>query len=80
MMIDYTVVSRMRGPNGNELAMFISDNDIGVISAVGYFTNTDSLSTFYQRHQIPKSGFTALFKVSGWERTGYQMELVSIDF
>jgi hypothetical protein len=79
-MIDYTVVSRMKGPNGNEVAMFISDNDIGVISAVSYFTNTDSVSTFYQRHKVPETGFTALFKVSGWERTGYQMELVSIDF
>lgn len=79
-MTDYTIVSRMKGPSGNEVAMFISDNDIGVISAVNYFTNTDSLSTFYQRHKVPQNGFTALFKVSGWERTGYQMELVSIDF
>ena len=77
-MIDYTIVSRMRGPNGTDMALFISDNDIGVIRIVEYFTDQDSLAGFYARNQLYEHEFTALFKVSGWERTGYTMELVTI--
>ncbi|WP_423126797.1 hypothetical protein [Gaoshiqia sp. Z1-71] len=77
-MVDYTIVSKMRGPNGTDMALFISDNDIGVIRVVEYLTNPDSLAGFYARNQLYKHEFTALFKVSGWERTDYAMELVTI--
>lgn len=78
-IVDYTIVSRMRGPNGNDIAMFVSDNDIGVIRLVEYFTNQDSLDVFYNRHPELASDFAALFKVSGWERTSYSVELVHLD-
>jgi hypothetical protein len=78
-IVDYTIVSRMRGPNGNDIAMFMSDNDIGVIRLVEYFTNQDSLEVFYNRHPGLASDFAALFKVSGWERTSYSVELVHLD-
>jgi len=78
-LIDYTIVSRMRGPNGNHIAMFLSDNDIGVIKVIDYYTNPDSLTNFYQRNSITEESFTALYKVSGWERTGFEMELISLE-
>lgn len=77
--IDYTLVSKIKGPNKNDIMMFLSDNDIGVISLVNYFTNADSLSVFNKGHNIGDKPFTALFKVSGWERTGYKTSLVMID-
>lgn len=77
--IDYTIVSKIRGPNKNVITMFLSDNDIGVISVLNYFTNTDSLKSFNRKYRINDSEFTALFKVSGWERTGYTMSLELID-
>lgn len=77
--VDYTIVSKMTGPAGNQLNFFISDNDIGVMQLVNYFTNQDSLKAFYMRHQLGNEDFTALFRVSGWERTGYDMKLLVID-
>lgn len=77
--IDYTLVSRVKGPNKNAIVMFLSDNDIGVISVVNYFTNPDSLAVFCEKNQLSDEPFTALYKVSGWERTGYKMNLVMID-
>ncbi|MGQ8338013.1 hypothetical protein ACUNWD_15790 [Sunxiuqinia sp. A32] len=77
--VDYTVVTKIHGSVGNEIAMFMSGNDIGVIQTVEYFTKKDSLSAFYDRYQLIGKDFVALFKVSGWERTGYSMELVMID-
>lgn len=78
-MIDYTIVANITGPAGNTHKFFISDHDGGVISSVRYFTCDDSVQEFYKRHQIGDSDFIALFKVTGWERTGYKMELELID-
>jgi len=78
-IVDYTIVSRMQGPNGNDIAMFVSDNDIGVMRLVEYFTNQDSVEVFYNRYPGLASDFAALFRVSGWERTSYSVELVHLD-
>ncbi|WP_321286024.1 helix-turn-helix domain-containing protein [uncultured Sunxiuqinia sp.] len=78
-IIDYTIVSKMHGPVDNDIVMFLSDNDIGVIRMVEYFTDKDSIAAFYNRQQLLGKDFAALFKVSGWERTGYTMELIKLD-
>ncbi len=78
-VVDYTIVSHFQGSKGNEIALFISEHDIGVVHMVDYFTNTDSIKAFYDRHQLSADGFTAIFKVSGWERTGMNMELISVE-
>jgi hypothetical protein len=79
-LVDYTVVAKIKGPEGNCHKFFISDHDGGVISSLKYFTNPDSVSAFYARHKISNEDFIAVFKVSGWERTGYHMNLECIDF
>jgi hypothetical protein len=76
---DYTLVSKIKGPNRNTILLFVSDNDIGVINVLNYFTNADSLACFNKKNHIEDFPFTALFKVSGWERTGYQMKLERIE-
>lgn len=79
-LVDYTIVAKIQGPAGNCHKLFISDHDGGVISSLEYFTNPDSVQSFYARHKIRDKDFIALFKVRGWERTGYQMEFEYIDF
>lgn len=79
-LLDFTIVAKITGPTGNSQKLFVSNHDGGVISSLNYFINADSVKAFYSRHQIKGNDFIALFKVSGWERTGYNMELESIDF
>lgn len=79
-MVDYTIVAKIQGPAGNCHKLFLSDHDGGVINSLKYFTNPDSVQAFYSRHKIRDKDFIALFKVSGWERTGYNMEFEFIDF
>ncbi|KXX67039.1 helix-turn-helix domain-containing protein [Flammeovirga sp. SJP92] len=79
-IIDYTVVAKITMPAGNEVRFFLSDQDCGVISAVSYFTDSESVDAFYKRHQLHQNDdFFALFKVSGWERKSYEMEFVLLD-
>lgn len=78
VVVDYTFVSKTKVRKDTELLMFLSDHDIGAIQAIEYFTNSDSLDSFYSRHNIDDE-FTALFKVSGWDRVGFKMELVRLE-
>lgn len=78
-LIDYTLVGKITGPAGNTHKFFLSDHDGGVISSMKYFTNNDSIKAFYDRHKIGEQDFIALFKVTGWERTGYKMDFEWID-
>ena len=79
-MVDYTLVANITGPGGNNYKFFLSDHDGGVISALRYFTDEKSINSFYRENKIGDKDFVALFKVTGWERTGYDMELEHIDF
>jgi hypothetical protein len=78
-MVDYALVAKFTSPAGNSFKFFISEHDFGVINSLNYFTNNDSIVAFYEQHQIGKHDFLALFKVTGWERTGYNMEFEWID-
>ncbi|MCL3780501.1 hypothetical protein EMN47_08870 [Prolixibacteraceae bacterium JC049] len=78
-IIDYTLVASMKGKNNNQLTFFLSENDIGVMNLVDLFLEADSLQQFYEKHDIENRDFVALFKVSGWERTGFERELIAVD-
>ncbi len=80
VLVDYSLVAKITGPAGNSLKFFLSEHDGGVINSLKYFTNKDSVEAFYNQHQIGDRDFMALFKVTGWERTGYNIEFVLIDF
>lgn len=78
--IDFTVVAKVAMPTGNEMRFFLSDQDCGTISALNFFTNNDSVASFYNRHHIGKNDdFIALFKVTGWLRKSYDMEFILLD-
>ena len=77
--VDYTIVSKFNREEDTQLSFFLSEHDIGTIKMVKFFTNTDSIKNFYRQHQLEDKNFSALFKVSGWKRTGLKKELVAID-
>lgn len=79
-LVDYTIVAKISAPAGNSYKLFLSNHDGGAISSVNYFIDTDWVNDFYSENEIGNKDFIALFKVSGWERTGYNMEFVAIDF
>lgn len=77
---DYTIVSKITLPTGNELRYFLSDQDIGAITTLQYFMDNDSVDAFYKRHELEEGDdFLALFKVTGWKRKSFNMEFVLID-
>jgi len=76
---DYTIVGKVSMRAGNQMTFFLSDQDCGAISAIEYFTNRDSVQSFYARNHIDTQDFIALFKVSGWERKSYEMEFIKLD-
>ncbi|MDW7690867.1 helix-turn-helix domain-containing protein [Flammeovirgaceae bacterium SG7u.111] len=72
--LDYTIVSRIPGPNDTEQFFFFSNHDIGVMATVEYFTNPDSLKAFTQKHLQNSPYFTAIYKVKGKERINLKLE------
>lgn len=77
---DYTIVAKMTMPTGADMRFFLSGQDCGAISALEFFTQKDSIASFYKKHHLDANeDFIALFKVSGWLRKSYEMEFVLLD-
>lgn len=76
--LDYTVVSRIPGPNNTEQFFFFSDHDIGVMASVEYFTNTDSIRSFTNKYLKTSPYFTAIYKTKGKERINLDVETVMV--
>ncbi|BAX78477.1 hypothetical protein [Labilibaculum antarcticum] len=76
--LDYTVVSRMPGPNNTEQFLFFSDHDIGVMATVEYFTNADSITAFANKYLDGKPYFTAIYKTKGKERINLDLETIMV--
>ncbi len=76
---DYVLVAKVPGPNDNNILMFCSTRDIGLISTVKYFTQPIFLENlekeFHKKEQDIKY-FEAIFEVQGFERTGFHPKLV----
>jgi len=77
--VDYTIVSKFNHGHNTQISFFLSEHDIGTIKMVEFFTNTDSINKFFRQHDLKNKNFSALFKVTGWNRTGFKKELVAID-
>lgn len=73
---DYTFVSYFKKPGGKDAFVFVSDHDFGIISAIDFFTNTDSIQHF--RNKLPENAeyFSAIFKASGLNRNDLGFELI----
>jgi len=75
---EYALVSRIPGPNNTEQFLFFSNHDIGVMATVEYFTNSDSISSFSERHLNKSPYFTALYKAKGKERVNLSLEEILV--
>ncbi|NIJ46537.1 hypothetical protein FHR24_003026 [Wenyingzhuangia heitensis] len=78
--LDYAMVSYRKMDNGNSVLFFYSNHDIGVISTTKNFTNQTWLKKFYAQFPKDTKQFNALFKVTGYKRTGLNSELEKIEF
>ncbi|WPO36472.1 hypothetical protein R9C00_03315 [Flammeovirgaceae bacterium SG7u.111] len=76
---DYALVSRLPGNNDAVYTYFMSPLDVGSISVIQYFTENDSLNSFYDGVPEDIEFFTALFKISGKEKEAIKFELLHFD-
>ncbi|HHM23972.1 MAG TPA: hypothetical protein ENJ23_02930, partial [Bacteroidetes bacterium] len=80
---DYCFVSKLRGPNGNTILLFVSFFETGMIGAVQYMTDPQSLdrlkTQFQQRFGEFPPYFEILFKTSGFSRTAFTTHVVYLD-
>ncbi|TSE10809.1 MULTISPECIES: helix-turn-helix domain-containing protein [Aquimarina] len=76
---EYAIVSRLKGVDGTEQFLFFSDHDIGVIATVELFCDPQKVEQFKKEYMKDLDTFTALFNVTGKERTNLNLELIAID-
>lgn len=73
---EYAIVSKIPGANETKQLIFFSNHDIGVTSAVEYFTDTDSLKKFQRKYLSDNEYFTAIFIANGKDRTNTDLKLI----
>ena len=80
---DYCFVSKLRGPNGNTILLFISFFETGMIGAIQYMTDPQTLNRlktrFHRRFGEFPPYFEILFKTSGFSRTAFTTHVVYLD-
>jgi hypothetical protein len=79
MNIDYTLVAKVPGSSNNAIYLFVSNNDIGCIESVKYFTQPDSLKSFEENILKGASFFKAFYKSEGIVRTGTSFYLLNYE-
>jgi len=77
--IDYVLVAKLRGTNGNVIHLFVSDNDIGCIEAAKRFTTLDSINYFENNTLEDATYFKSIFKAEGIIRTSVTFDLVDCE-
>lgn len=75
---EYALVSKYKASESADHFVFFSQNEIGVLATIEYFTNTDSIKSFSKRYLKEDSYFTAIFKVQGQERTATDLSVESV--
>ena len=78
-MIDYTLAAKMPGPLNNVIFFFVSNNDIGSIAAVKYFTQLDSIQCFQKNLLKDASYFRAVYKVTGILKTDVSFDMLEFE-
>ncbi|GGZ38580.1 hypothetical protein GCM10007049_34670 [Echinicola pacifica] len=75
---DFTIVAHLPGPYHSEQFYFFSNHDIGVMAAMEFFTNLDSLERFAQKKLTNSPYFTALYMAEGQGRINLKLEEILI--
>ena len=79
---DYCVVTKIPGSGQQDVLMFLSVRDIGLIETVEYFTDSESLNSFEQiLHEDNQDAeyFEACFKIQGMDRNSMSIDLLHIN-
>ncbi|MGY6647722.1 hypothetical protein [Wenyingzhuangia sp. IMCC45574] len=77
--VEYAMVSFTSFTKGKQAFYFVSNNDIGTMATLRYFTQKESLKKFIQLLPDRNTSFNALFKVSGLQRNDISCELVELE-
>lgn len=75
---EYALISKYKASENAVHLVFFSQNEIGVLAAIEYFTNIDSLKIFNDKYLKDKKHFTAIIKVEGQERTATNLSIESV--
>ncbi|TKG92907.1 hypothetical protein EYV94_18215 [Puteibacter caeruleilacunae] len=76
---DYAMVACFKKPGGKKAFIFVSDHDVGIIGAVDYFTNPDSLTEVQAMLPPNTKYFAAIVKATGMDRSELGIELVHVE-
>lgn len=79
---DYCVVTKLPGSNQQDVFIFLSVRDIGLIATMDYFTNAETLKSFENllhagNHETKY--FEACFKIQGLNRHSMSIDLLHIN-
>ena len=79
---DYCVVTKLPGSGQQDVLMFLSVRDIGLIETVEHVTDAETLNSFEQiiRADYPDAEyFEACFKIQGMDRNSMSIDLLHIN-
>lgn len=79
---DYCVVTKLRGSGENNVLMFLSVRDIGLIETLEYFTDPESQKMFRRHMEQKRMGtdyFEACFKIEGLDRNSISIDLLHVN-
>lgn len=75
---DFSIISKFKGPKGNQCFLFFSNHDIGVKAAIESFTNKEFLKEFNKKYMGEKENFTAIYKANGNDRINLGLEKILV--
>ncbi|GGZ67652.1 hypothetical protein [Algibacter mikhailovii] len=76
---EHVLVAKLIGDNNTSNLMFFSNHGFGATAAVEYFTNQDSIMSFYKKYLKNSEEFIALFYVNGKDRTSMNITQLLFD-
>jgi hypothetical protein len=71
------MVIKEAGPKNNSFLFFLSNNDLGNISTIKYFTNPKTLEEFSEK--LVTANFEALFETRGFRREDFSIKLLHLN-
>jgi hypothetical protein len=76
-LLEFPMVIKEAGPKNNSFLFFLSNNDLGNISTIKYFTNPKTLEEFSEK--LVTANFEALFETRGFRREDFSIKLLHLN-
>jgi hypothetical protein len=77
--VDYTIFSKIKTDEGTNILFVLSRNDVGVTKFVDEITNSYFIEKFEEEYNIGDKNFSAIYSVTGKNRTGYNVKLEEME-